>query len=454
EMLQEDDDGQAVLPASSRVHLQRHNQHVVMSNGIVNVSLTVPGGLVTSITYKGSENLLQTQNKEDNRGLLGTSYKVIARNRDYTEISFTTTWAVGSARVPLNVDKRYVMLRDSPGFIRMLCLNVYKDGQLLTFRKQELCSNFKKTVIIYYSTYRFHYMAMSDERQRVMPMSVDRYTGEVLDYPEAVLLTRPTNSELKGEVDDKYLYSCDNKNNKVHGWVSQDVGFWMITPSNEFRTGGPFKQDLTSHVGPTVLSMFITHYAGRIALKFQSEEYWKKVFGQFTYISTLMASAKTNPSILSAKQRMQMEEGSWPYNFPFSKDFLKSNQRGAARGQLLVHDWTRYHSPIQILLVHIRGAYPLKILGPARRAILWRNRDSFGKQRQIALKTFLFTDPRTGAATNELVLKQKGALLICNLLQKKNSTRLVDYRGAGASQRNSTNRGHTCSSDFGESIYE
>lgn len=58
-------------------------------------------------------------------------------------------------------------------------------------------------------------------------------------------------------MDDKYLYSCDNKDGKVHGWVSTDLqlGIWMMTPSNEFRTGGPLKQDLTSHVGPTMLNV-------------------------------------------------------------------------------------------------------------------------------------------------------------------------------------------------------
>lgn len=59
------------------------------------------------------------------------------------------------------------------------------------------------------------------------------------------------------QVDDKYMYSMEDKDNKVHGWISseQRVGFWMITPSDEFRTCGPIKQDLTSHVGPTVLSV-------------------------------------------------------------------------------------------------------------------------------------------------------------------------------------------------------
>ncbi|CAL5378396.1 unnamed protein product [Camellia sinensis] len=58
------------------------------------------------------------------------------------------------------------------------------------------------------------------------------------------------------KVDDKYQYSTEDKDNRVHGWICFDppVGFWQITPSNEFRTGGPFKQDLTSHVNPTTLA--------------------------------------------------------------------------------------------------------------------------------------------------------------------------------------------------------
>lgn len=59
------------------------------------------------------------------------------------------------------------------------------------------------------------------------------------------------------QVDDKYQYSCENKDNQVHGWISFNppVGFWQITPSDEFRSGGPLKQNLTSHVGPTTLAV-------------------------------------------------------------------------------------------------------------------------------------------------------------------------------------------------------
>jgi len=43
-------------------------------------------------------------------------------------------------------------------------------------------------------------MAISDDRQRIMPMPQDRDSGQPLAYKEAVLLTDPTNPDLRGEV--------------------------------------------------------------------------------------------------------------------------------------------------------------------------------------------------------------------------------------------------------------
>jgi rhamnogalacturonan endolyase len=108
---------------------------------------------------------------------------------------------------------------------------------------------------------KFHYMAVADDRKRIMPFPDDLCKGrcQTLDYQEASLLTAPCDPRLQGEVDDKYQYSCENKDLRVHGWISFDppVGFWQITPSNEFRSGGPLKQNLTSHVGPTTLAVSV-----------------------------------------------------------------------------------------------------------------------------------------------------------------------------------------------------
>ena len=49
---------------------------------------------------------------------------------------------------------------------------------------------------------RFHYMAMADNRQRLMPLPDDRLPGrgKELVPPEAVLLVNPIEPEFLGEV--------------------------------------------------------------------------------------------------------------------------------------------------------------------------------------------------------------------------------------------------------------
>ncbi|TQD81016.1 hypothetical protein C1H46_033431 [Malus baccata] len=193
---------------------------------------------------------------------------------------------------------------------------------------------------------KFQFMAISDDRQRFMPTAEDREGdhSQTLAYHEAVLLTNPSNPEFKGEVDDKYQYSSDVKDIKVHGWISTDdaLGLWMITPSTEFRSAGPFKQELTSHVGPTALTVFLSsHYVGKdVGLTFADGEAWKKVFGPvFVYLNSDVPSSNASFSLWeNAKEQMYEEVKSWPYNFTQSEDFPNSHERGSVAGQLLIRD--------------------------------------------------------------------------------------------------------------------
>ncbi|XP_055828872.1 probable rhamnogalacturonate lyase B isoform X2 [Solanum dulcamara] len=296
------------------VQLLTLDDYVVVDNGLFNITFSVPGGMVTEIQYNGIDNLLEDGNKDDNRGywdivwnkpsekgifdkLHATDFKVIMEDENQVELSFTRTWdSLNSKQLSMNIDKR------------------------------------------------FQYMAISDERQRIMPTAHDREMGQILDYSEAVLLTNPNNPFIKGEVDDKYQYSCENKDNRVHGWISPTprTGFWMITPTDEFRTGGPVKQDLTSHTGPVNLNMFFsTHYAGEVlGLKFRDGEPWKKVFGPvFVYINSLSPDEQDTLTLWAdAKEQMFIETENWPYSFPLSEDFARADQRGIVSGRLLVRD--------------------------------------------------------------------------------------------------------------------
>ncbi|XP_068656080.1 uncharacterized protein [Aristolochia californica] len=338
------------------VKLRIQDKYVVIDNGIFELTLSKPDGIVTGIRYNGVDNLLEILNEEVNRGywdlvwndppnpgkfdvIKGTSFEVINATEDHVEVSFKRPWdplLVGSL-VPLNIDKRFIVLGGSSGFYTYAIYEHMQGWPGFGIGETRIAFKLRKD--------KFHYMALEDNRQRVMPMPEDRLPprGQPLAYPEAVLLVNPTNPDLIGEVDDKYQYSTDNKDNRVHGWISSDppVGFWVITPSDEFKSGGPTKQNLTSHVGPTALSVFLSaHYAGDdLSPKFQSDEQWKKVFGPvFIYLNSTKVGEDLRSLWDDAKTQMIIEVQSWPYRFPVSQDFASSDQRGSVSGQLLVKD--------------------------------------------------------------------------------------------------------------------
>ncbi|XP_040371168.1 probable rhamnogalacturonate lyase B isoform X1 [Rosa chinensis] len=333
-------------------------RQITLDNGLIQLIVSRPSGDVVGIKYKRSDNLLEPNNLRNNRGywdvvwnkpgdniyyvdkLQATRSRVIMATEDQIEISFVKTYNVsqqrGAPEVPLNVDKRYIMRRGRSGFYAYAIFECLEGWPEVKIDQVRMVYKLQKD--------KFQYMALSDTRQTFMPRANDRKHGQQLAYPEAVRLTKPSNQAFKGQVDDKYQYSMEDKDNKVHGWISTDhsVGFWMITPSDEFRSAGPMKQGLTSHVGPTTLSMFVsTHYAGkRAGIELKKGEAWKKVFGPvFVYLNSALRSKNTTGTLWNdAKEQMIEEVKRWPYNFTQSKDLPSSDQRGSICGRLIVHD--------------------------------------------------------------------------------------------------------------------
>ncbi|XP_019058445.1 PREDICTED: probable rhamnogalacturonate lyase B [Tarenaya hassleriana] len=349
-------------PPESEQALQLHyqDQHVVMDNGILQVTLSNPEGFVTGIQYHGISNVLAYNGSEHDRGywdlvwnfpgkttkvtkgtvdrIEATKLEVIVQNDEQIELSFTRTWNSSLDKaVPVNIDKRFVMLRNSSGFYTYAIFERLEGWPAVEVDNIRIAFKLNED--------KFHYMAISDERQRYMPLPEDRVPprGQALAYPEAVLLIDPREPEFKGEVDDKYAYSMESKDLKVHGWISTNdsVGFWQITPSNEFRSAGPLKQFLNSHVGPTHLTIFhSTHYVGKeLIISFEEGEAWKKVFGPvFVYLNSFPQGV--DPLLLwnEAKNQTRIEEQMWPYEFPTSGDFPGSDRRGSVTGRFLISD--------------------------------------------------------------------------------------------------------------------
>ncbi|KAI6687906.1 hypothetical protein NL676_024734 [Syzygium grande] len=346
-------------PPSGGVRVQVRDKYVIMDNDILQVTLSNPGGSVTGIQYNGIDNLLEEQNSEFNRGywdvvwsakqsnktkgkldrLDGTKFEVIVENDEQVELSFTRMWnlSLEGEAVPLNIDKRYVMLRGSSGFYTYAVYEHLAEWPAFNIGNTRTVLKPRKD--------KFHYMAIADNRQRYMPLPDDRLPdrGQVLAYPEAVRLINPVEPEFKGEVDDKYEYSCESKDIQVHGWISKDppIGVWQITPSYEFRSGGPVKQFLTSHVGPTSLNVFVSaHYSGvDLTMRFGPNEPWKKVYGPvFIYVNSMSNGEDPRSLWMDAKEQLIVEAQSWPYKFPALEDYVQPSQRGNVIGRLLVLD--------------------------------------------------------------------------------------------------------------------
>ncbi|KAL3527466.1 hypothetical protein ACH5RR_012122 [Cinchona calisaya] len=346
------------LRSSHPLKLDVQHGHVIMDNGLVRVTFSNPDGMITEIKCKGINNVLDYHQIESRRGywdivwkrpgqdksffltIPGTSFKVIAQHENQIEVSFKMTYDPyldqSGTSLPLNIDKRFVMLRGESGFYSYAIFERLPGWPAVDISETRIAFKLDQG--------RFNYMAIADDKQRFMPTNIDRQKGQRLAYDEAVLLTNPTNPALRGEVDDKYEYSKDNKDNHVHGWVSSDshVGFWVIIPSYEFKTGGPIKQELTSHVGPTSLATFYSrHYAGDTlkGLQFEDGEPWKKVFGPiFTYLNSNSDNVEPFSLWEDAKQQSIKETQKWPYDFPMSEDFPQADQRATVRGRLLIND--------------------------------------------------------------------------------------------------------------------
>ncbi|XP_019100915.1 PREDICTED: uncharacterized protein LOC109132906 [Camelina sativa] len=356
---------------------QIRNKHgtreVILDNGIIRVSFSSPQGLITGIKYNGVDNVLSPHQRA--RGywditwqggldrIEGTKFKIITQNQEQVEISFSRTWESGSRsrshhHIPLTVDKRYIIRKNTSG--------IYAYGIFERLPEWPEFDMGQVRIVFKLDQDKFHYMAVADEIQREMPTDGDRdiHRGhaKALGYKEAVQLTHPHNPMFKNQVDDKYQYSCEIKDNKVHGWIStkSHVGFWIISPSGEYRSGGPVKQELTSHTGPTAIASFISgHYLGT-DMDVHYGEAWKKVLGPvFIYLNS------GDDLLLELNHDLIYTIGASNYSQDWFYAHVTRNNGGST------YKPTTWQIVFHLPYVNMRGSYTLQLaLASAARANL------------------------------------------------------------------------------------
>ena len=173
---------------------------------------------------------------------------------------------------------------------------------------------------------------------RAQPSVADAIAGTTLSPQEAERMYTANGSYVQH----KYDFVTDAYDHTVHGLYHSErhIGTWIVTPSYEYKNGGPDNQELTSY-GPTKFTgLYYAHIqmlngghygAGDEVVDGE----WSKLYGPFILY---MNQAESRQDLYDDAVRLyQSEVLRWPYDFVDDEEYSSRN-RGAVSGRLLVAD--------------------------------------------------------------------------------------------------------------------
>jgi rhamnogalacturonan endolyase len=331
------------MPIGTPVTLTRSGSGSVLTNGLVSITIA-DNGQLTQVT-KGDQKLMASGDSlyvSESGGdtydtIAASSHSVVRQTDDLVELSFVDTSA---GHHDMDWDLHYVVRRGVSGFYYFLVAQVGTASHPDPATLSEL-----RTV------QRFDPALLSDgysgERHGALPTAAQNATFtastqlEDATYPLTVAPTAlPGVSSLPGVVgqhyDDgpvfsKYDWSAYRTEDSVHGLYGHGYGAWLLSPSWEFYTGGPVKQELMVHHENLILDMYHGGHFGS-AIAEASPAAWRKLYGpNLVYVNT----GDDDAVMADALAQASVERGQWPYCWMADGDFPLAAERGTVTGTLV-----------------------------------------------------------------------------------------------------------------------
>ena len=193
----------------------------------------------------------------------------------------------------------------------------------------------------------FDWMTVDTNRNMEMITAYDWNHGTEMNMKEA---RRMNTGIYKGQVEHKYDYSANQFDVRAWGWVSsaQHIGLWFVNPSVEYLSGGPTKFELSAHrdatftdsqiapAPPTLLNYWRSSHYGGALCNIAATDTWTKVIGPFLIYCN--AGSSRDALWQDALRKASTEAKAWPFDWVSGVDYPHQDGRGAATGQIVVHD--------------------------------------------------------------------------------------------------------------------
>jgi len=330
-------------PTGTAVTSTQSGSTSVVSNGLVTITINGSGQL-TQLAKNGT-NLMRTGDTMYVSESGGTTYatinasshSVVQQTADTVELSFVDT---SGGNHDMDWDLHYVVRRGVSGFYYFLITKVGTSTHpgAATLSELRTVQRFDPTILS---------NGYSGERHGQLPTAAQNATFstttqiEDATYPLTVAPTSlPGVSSLpgvvgqrfsEGPVFSKYDWASYRLEDLVHGLYGNGFGVWLLSPSWEFYTGGPVKQELMVHHDNLILNMYHGGHFGS-AVGTASPATWQKIYGP----NLVYVNAGTDGQVMTdALAQGATERGQWPYCWMSNSLYPLTAQRGTVRGKLV-----------------------------------------------------------------------------------------------------------------------
>ena len=322
---------------------------VVLSNGIVSITIDKSNAETTNFTFNGT-NLLAGGHGGgilyfDGSGgpeLSSPTYALTVNPADNGGAQAEVL--IQSIQSPMDVSVYYDLLRGQQGIYDTFILT--HEAGYPAYGGAELRSN------VYVGSI-FDFLCVDPYRFRQMASPNDT-TIAVAGAPKEV--TQFTSGIYNGLTECKYGYSDPLGQLNAYGWASSksNFGIWQTFPSHEYLDGGPMHRELTEHLGNTLLDMFGGgHYGFGYTPNIPAGTFASKTFGP----AFIYANQYTGPSVSTSARAMTLyadaqaqaaaEQSAWPYSWFHPQPvgggasgtiYPQASGRGTVSGTFAIHD--------------------------------------------------------------------------------------------------------------------